>query len=252
MLSKQYYEVEPIVSSYAKTLARVLGALNHSPSSESLSIRSLSSEKDHCSVENKTTSRAARLAQSIILFEKKLASACLDLEILYTDPFFTYNSITIASFSARLPEIDFGAYFFLLGVPPTFGSSHDSTVIVSYPPYIESLSSLLRETSAETLESYLVTRVAPRLGDYLSSQTEVWRAKRELDELLDGLKRGAVGWREDFCLKRVEGALGFASGRFFVWKVFGGESRAKVTRVVEGKVFPFDNCQTDLVGVNHL
>lgn len=72
------------------------------------------------------------------------------------------------------------------------------------------------------MEAYFVTRLAFSLAPYLSTSTDVWKAKRELDELLRGLKKGAMDDREEWCLQRVESTLGFAGGRFFVEEVFGG------------------------------
>lgn len=133
-------------------------------------------------------------------------------------------------FTKLLPEVDFRAY-----VSAFAPRTSPEKVIVSHPPYIQRLSQLLQETDADVVEAYLVSRVALNLADYLSPQTEVWKAKRELDELLDGVQKGAVDPRDEFCLVQVEEALGFAAGRFFVQETFGGESQVKAKKVIDGE-----------------
>lgn len=51
---------------------------------------------------------------------------------------------------------------------------------------------------------------------------------------MQGIKKGAVPQREEWCVQRVEDALGFAAGRFFVQAAFGGDSKAKGTKVIRG------------------
>ncbi|KAG8900288.1 hypothetical protein FRB99_006143, partial [Tulasnella sp. 403] len=233
--SKEYYEEDAVVSLYTKTVARVLEAVDELPSkSTSPDQRGRNQSKfwppipwppwgggDDSPKENKTA-RAARLSEAVIDFEKKLAKASLDLDTLYGNPFYTYNPFTFDNFTKALPEIDFPAY--LSSYAPR---SFPEKVIVSYPPYLHSLSRLLGETEAEVLEAYMVSRISLSLAGYLGSNTEVWKANRALDELLKGLKKGAVDDRDEWCLQRVESALGFAAGRFFVQETFGGKGLAK-------------------------
>ncbi len=62
---------------------------------------------------------------------------------------------------------------------------------------------------------------------------------RSLEEVLNGIKKGAVGDRAEYCVGRVESALGFALGRYFVRETFGGDSRRVATKVITG-TFVFD------------
>lgn len=56
---------------------------------------------------------------------------------------------------------------------------------------------------------------------------------------MKGIKPGAVGDRAEYCVSKVESALGFAAGRYFVKEVFGGESREKGTKVITDIVDAF-------------
>ena len=71
-------------------------------------------------------------------------------------------------------------------------------------------------------------------GCKLGLETEAWQAVRSLEEVLNGIKKGAVGDRAEYCVGRVESALGFALGRYFVRETFGGESRKVATKVITG------------------
>lgn len=187
---------------------------------------------DEPTKENKTE-KATRLAESVIKLEKGLAKASLDLDILFQDPVYTYNPMTFDNFTNHLPEIDFAGYLSTFA-PRDF----PETVIVTYPPYLHSLSTLIQDTEAEVMEAYFVSRVALGFADLLSHDTEVWKTKRTLDELLRGLKKGAVEPRDDFCRTSVESAMGFGAGRFFVEETFPGKSQEKAVKVIDGTSLP--------------
>ncbi|KAF5386857.1 hypothetical protein D9615_001643 [Tricholomella constricta] len=180
------------------------------------------------------TRRAHRLAKMIVKLEKKLAKASLDLDILFQDPIATYNPIPLSNLTDALPQIDFPAYFSSF-TPRTF----PDTVIMTYPAYASSLGRILDETSSGVLEAYLVVRAALTLAPHLGTSTETWQAQRTLHELLNGIKKGAVGDRLEYCIGKVEESLGFAVGRYFVNETFGGDSRVQGTKVITDIVKSF-------------
>ena len=147
------------------------------------------------------------------------------------DPFATYNPVPFFNLTSSLPQIHFPTY--LSAFTPR---SFPERVILSYPPYAGALSNVLNETLSEVVEGYLVVRVALSLSPYLGTSTEAWMAQRTLLETLTGIKKGAVGDRSEYCLARVEDNLGFASGRYFVKEVFGGNSKNKATKVITGEL----------------
>lgn len=157
---------------------------------------------------------------------------CMYREDLYQDPIGTYNPLPFSEFAAELPQLHFPMYFSTF-TPRAF----PTRVIVTSKTYASSLSSILSSTSRDVIEAYLVTRAGLALAPYLGKDTEVWQAKRSLDEALQGIKKGQVPERSDWCVQRVEEALGFASGRFFVGETFGGDSRVKGTKVITGNEF---------------
>ena len=150
-------------------------------------------------------------------------------EVLVQDPTATYNPVHISKLTDTLTQIHFPTYF------SKFNVHHEpKKVILNYPPYLESLSDILDETSSEIIEAYLIIQAALNLSPYLGMDTEAWNAQRSLVEALTGIKKGAVGDRAEYCVGQVEERLGFAAGRYFVNETFGGESREKGTMVIEG------------------
>jgi len=180
------------------------------------------------------TEHAKRLAKKVVKFEQKIANASLDLEELYEDPIGTYNPIDFAKFAADLPEINFPMYISTF-VPRSF----PGTVIVTSTTYPASLSTILSETEDEVVEAYLVTRAALSLASFLTTDSDVWKAQRALVESLQGIKKGQVPDRSDWCVQLVENSMGFAAGRFFVQETFGGDSKEQGTRVITDAIEAF-------------
>lgn len=151
-------------------------------------------------------------------------------DVLYQDPIATYNPVPISNLTDAIPEINFNVYF------STFTPrAYPTRAILTSTTYPASLSTILQETSRDTLEAYLEARAALSFAGHLGMSTEAWRATRALEERLRGIKPGAVGDRAEYCVGRVEAAMGFAAGRYFVKEVFGGDSREKGTKVITGK-----------------
>ncbi|KAL5532721.1 hypothetical protein ACEPAF_4495 [Sanghuangporus sanghuang] len=253
--SKEYYDEKPIVKLYKETLARMLLALDDSPEDEAAAtstqnILVVEKEKtmkfwppwpwppwdgddddddddDDGGEHLSKSERAKALAKKVVDFEKRIANASLDLEVLLQDPVATYNPISFSEFASELPQIDFPSYFSTF-TPRNFPSQ----VILTSTTYASNLSSILSTTDADTVEAYLVTRASLVLAPLLGYGTEIWKANRALKEVLQGIKKGAVPDRSEWCVQQVEDALGFAAGRFFVQKAFGGDSKAKGTKVI--------------------
>ncbi|KAJ4467451.1 hypothetical protein C8J55DRAFT_229721 [Lentinula edodes] len=187
------------------------------------------------------TKRVQKLAKEVVKFESEIAHASLDLDILYQDPIATYNPAPISNLTTALPQIHFDEYF------STFAPrNHPDRVIITYPPYAHSLSEILNSTSKDVVEAYLVVRAALSLSSYLGMGTEAWQAQRTLVETLSGIKKGAVGDRAEYCVGQVEGALGFAAGRYFVNETFSGESKEKGTKVITDIVKAFQRSLTNI------
>ncbi|KII88684.1 hypothetical protein PLICRDRAFT_141150 [Plicaturopsis crispa FD-325 SS-3] len=257
--SKEYYEEEAFTSLYREVLERLLVVLPEDAGDDededvqppaAVTVNEESSNRwppwpwppwdgdeddDHKKKKPvNRTERARLLSTEVVTFEKRIAKASLDLDILYQDPVATYNPTPFSDITEALPQIhlsDYIATFTPRNFPPK--------VIVTYPAYISSLSEILSDTSSDVVEAYLVTRAALALAPHLGTSTESWLAVRSLEEKLKGIKKGAIGERSEFCVGKVESALGFAAGRYFVNETFGGASREKSTKVITDIVKTF-------------
>lgn len=138
--------------------------------------------------------------------------------------------MNLTDLAAALPAIDFPAYFSAF-TPRAF----PSRLIASYPAYASLLNGILNSTDYDIVEAYLLAHTSLELGPHLGTSTAVWKAVRSLQETLQGLKKGVVGDRGEWCLGKVEEALGFAAGRFFVQETFGGDARKKAESVIESE-----------------
>lgn len=106
--------------------------------------------------------------------------------------------------TANLTQIKFPEYLATFA-PRVFPSS----VVVTYPPYVSSLSQILKSADSEVVEAYLIVRVALSLSPLLGQETEAWKVVRELKEILGGLKKGAVPDRAEYCAKQVSDTMGY-------------------------------------------
>ncbi|KAF8636703.1 hypothetical protein AX17_003507 [Amanita inopinata Kibby_2008] len=254
--SKEYYEDESILAVYSDVVESLLLTLAEEDqklrdTQEELTVQEDGNNvwppwpwppwdedgDDHDGDDKKPvnwTEKAHKLAQGVVKFERKLAQASLDLDILFQDPIATYNPVPVSNLTQTVTQIDFPSYF------ATFAPrSYPDKVILTYPAYAVALAKLLDETPSETIEVYLVIQAALTLSPYLGMETDAWKAQRSLLEALTGIKKGAVGDRAEYCVGQVEERLGFAAGRYFVNETFGGESRVKGTKVIQDIVKAF-------------
>lgn len=158
-------------------------------------------------------------------------------DVLQQDPIATYNPVPLSNITGTLRQIHFPTYFSSF-TPRSF----PDRIILTYPLFVASLSAILNETPSDVVEAYLVIRAALSLSPYLSMNTEAWKAQRLLLETLTGVKKGAVGDRAEYCVRQVEDSLGFAAGRYFVQKTFGGNSKDKAMKIITGNVFNYFHC----------
>jgi endothelin-converting enzyme len=107
--------------------------------------------------------------------------------------------------TAGLPEFNFPNYLATFA-PRAF----PTRVIVTYPPYVASLSHILDSSESEVVEAYLIARVALSVSPLLGQETDAWKVVRELKEVLNGLKKGAVPDRAEYCAGQVSNTMGYA------------------------------------------
>lgn len=117
----------------------------------------------------------------------------------------------------------------------TFNSRNFPTkIVVTHPPYINSVHKILAHTPDHVLSAYFVTRFGLTYSTTLGPQTPVRQATRRLQELLQGIKRGTPEDRQLFCQAYVDSqtGLGYIGGKEFVDRKFAGDSKEKAEKVI--------------------
>ncbi|KAG8827602.1 hypothetical protein FRC17_007748 [Serendipita sp. 399] len=238
--SKEYYEEEDISGLYTKAIEELLFiAFEDEKPTHVSTARNWPpipwppwGDDDDGKAENNTV-RAKRLSKEVFKFEQKLARAGQDLDALY-DPIGSYNPKPFSQLVANLTQINFSNY--LAAFSPRSFPSH---LIVTYPPYVSSLSTILEEASSETVDAYLTLRTSLDLAPLLGQDTPAWMIVRELREALGGIKKGAVPERSEYCARQVSDVMGYATGRFFVHEAFGGNSKDKAGTLIKSVIHAF-------------
>jgi endothelin-converting enzyme len=221
---QEYYEEEDISEVYRKALEQLLFIIFDEKPSSQFSLRWPPipwppwGDDDDGKAENSTV-RAKRLSKEVLKFEKKIARASQDLWAISShfwmiiwlafrdelfDPIGSYNPMPFSNLTAGLPEFNFPNYLATFA-PRAF----PTRVIVTYPPYVSSLSHILESAESEVVEAYLIARIALSVSPLLGQETDAWKVVRELNEILGGLKKGAVPDRAEYCAKQVSDTMGY-------------------------------------------
>ncbi|EPQ28571.1 uncharacterized protein PFL1_03875 [Pseudozyma flocculosa PF-1] len=180
-----------------------------------------------------------QLAGQVVEFERQIARITPDIEDIY-DPIGSYNPVNTSSLSYSFQSIDWPSYISALTVrtPKTF--------ILTSPKFLTSLDSLVSRTRSSVLEAYFVWTAARELGSALGPNVALRGPAERLSRYLRGVDADAKEDRDKVCLQDLDEALGFMSGRFFVQKAFGGDSRDRVEAIIRSVIAAFKSRLPDL------
>jgi endothelin-converting enzyme/putative endopeptidase len=159
---------------------------------------------------------ARRLAEQVVAFESRLATAAVPRSEL-RDADKTYNPMDRAALRLLAPGLDWDRFFADLGYPTLDG------FIVSTPSYVRDLGQILAETPVETLRAYLRLRVLGEAAPYLAKRFDD-RHFAFYGQTLSGQREQNPRWKR--CVRRTESALGEVLGRIYVERAFAGDSKA--------------------------
>ena len=127
---------------------------------------------------------------------------------------------------ALLPAISFSTIFTSLA-PPTYIPEQ---LLIMSPSYLQNMSEILKTSSDETIEGYLmwkvIQRYAPRIDPRLVKSFLAFRNE------LQGKDADATEERWRTCVREVDGALPWILSRFFVEKAFSEKARIFGDRIV--------------------
>lgn len=228
--SKEYYKDVHTVVEYGKMMGQVLEALLLQAGPHSTVIHSL---RDRFSTDS------AALVENIVLLESKLAKATPDAQDA-DDATKYYNPRSLDETRALIPQLSVN--FVLERLAPSGYSP--AKLIVGSPSYLEKLSSVLQETSAETLQAYFVWKTVQTYA-YRIEDDAVKPLKRFNNEL-QGKDPDSSEERWRTCIKFTDRGLGWILSKFFVEKAFSQEAKEFGDRIVSDIKKQFINKLNDV------
>lgn len=214
--SKEYYKDPELVAKYGKIIGQVLEALL--AESESYS-RVLKLMRDRFSAQN------AELVESLVVFESKLAKATPATEEA-EDVTKYYNPLTLDDTEALLPQLSIR--YLISSLAPSGYSP--SKLIVGSPSYLQTVSTLLEETSRETLQAYFVWKTVQAYA--YAVEDDALKPLKRFDNELQGKDPDASEERWRTCIKFVDHGLGWILSKFYVEKAFSAEAKDFGDRIV--------------------
>jgi endothelin-converting enzyme len=166
-----------------------------------------------------------KIADAIVTLEKALSDASPDASQA-GDVEYYYNPTPIADADALLPEISFSRLI------EAFAPSNYTVgdVIVYTPEYLPKVSSILKNTTSETIDAYLewvlIQTWATRISDTVSAPY------RRLQNELQGKDPEATPERWRTCFADVDTNLPWIESAFFVREAFSPEAKTYGERII--------------------
>lgn len=214
--SKEYYKDVHTVVEYGKMIGQVLEALLSQAGPHSAGIQSL---------RDRFSTNSAELVESLVLLESKLAKATPDAEDA-DDATKYYNPRSLNEVRGLLPQLSVS--FVIERLAPS-GYSPEK-LIVGSPSYLKRLSSVLQETSVETLQAYFVWKTVQTYGYRI--EDDVLKPLKRFNNELQGKDPESSEERWRTCIKFTDGGLGWILSKFFVEKAFSQEAKEFGDRIV--------------------
>ena len=207
--SKEYYKDPLLVARYGEMIGQVLEGLLIDAGPESTPLKSLSRDPSTSNIE---------LVEGIVLLESKLAKATPDAEDA-DDVTKYYNPYTVEEVEALLPQIPIG-YLNSILAPSDYQSEK---VIVGSPSYLNTVSSVLKDTSTEIIQAYLVWKIVQAYAHRI--EANALKPLTRFNNQLQGKDPDATEERWRTCINSVDNGLGWILSKFFVEKAFSEQAK---------------------------
>ncbi len=143
-----------------------------------------------------------------------------------------YNLYSVSSLSDLFPAINWNTYMEAFFPAETFSSvvNASSNVIVTVPTFQGNLSTIISETNPDTLVYYTYWSIIQSFGKSIPKNgTEI------LDVLSEKLGNRAKQEppRYETCISKTDDVIGEVAGKWYVNKVFAGESKQAAEHMIE-------------------
>jgi len=164
-------------------------------------------------------------AKRILDLETKLASSQLT-RVEQRVPENTYHPTAVTELASMAPAVDWPTYLQNLGVNTT-------TVNVSQPKYIQTVSQLLNDVPLEDWKALLRWQVVDSAAPYLSSAF-VNEDFNFSGRTLSGTKEQQERWKR--CVRAADASIGQLLGQEYVRRNFTPEAKAKMSSLIDNLV----------------
>jgi len=161
-------------------------------------------------------------ASRVLALETAMAGKQWD-RVRNRDRNLTYNRLTAAELTAKMPHYDWATYFSATGM----GSP--SAVIVGQPDYLVAADSLLANTPISTWREYLASKLLDAYASELSSPFVQARFDFR-GKVLNGQQAMRARWKRG--VAEVDGALGEAAGKLYIARNFKPEAKARIDSLI--------------------
>jgi putative endopeptidase len=160
-------------------------------------------------------------AERVLRIETAMANAQMT-RVQLRDPNAIYHKLSAAELRALAPNVEWGAWFRELGVPPV------DSLIVRQPDFVKVVGGMLRDVPVADWKAYLRWHLADAAAAYLSSPfvNEDFRFSSKLN----GSKELLPRWKR--CLTYTDDDLGELLGQAYVQRAFTPEAKARALAIV--------------------
>ena len=138
----------------------------------------------------------------------------------------SYNPVAVSNLTDTLPYVAFDRL-----ISDLTGKPLPKAVLLTSPPYLETVNRLLRKTPKETIQAYFLwTAMRAYLGHTSASTRKAWE---DFSKVLAGIDPNVKKERWKTCVREMDNTLGFLAGEFYVRKTFGGDAKERGRLVIE-------------------
>lgn len=214
--SKEYYKDPQLVAKYGEMIGQVLEALLAQADTHSAVLEGL---RHHLSISS------AELVEGIVVLESKLAKATPDSEDA-DDPTKYYNPFTLEEAETLLPQLSIQRLISRLA-PSGFKADK---IIVGSPSYLNKVSTVLQDTSAEILQAYFVWKTVQTYAYKI--EDDALKPLFRFNNVLQGKDPDSSEERWRTCIKVADNGLGWILSKFFIEKAFSEAAKEFGDRIV--------------------
>lgn len=164
---------------------------------------------------------AEQKAAVIMKMETEMAKNSRKLEAL-RDPIANYNKMSLETFSASTPNIDWKS------VTSSMGFKNVDTLIIGQPEFYKALNQMIKSYSISDWKTYLEWQLLDTYAGYLSSDFE----KQNFyffSTVMSGVKEQKPRWKR--IVEQTDGALGELIGQIYVKEYLPKGSKEKLLEI---------------------